>query len=673
MPFNFFRTAGSLKSGLVPVLLLLNILPLVFAEDEFLDDEYFFDEDEGITVVGTMQTSQQMAIIDREEIERRGAEDLANLLQDTLNLNITRYGAYGNQAGISLRGFDSKRVAYLIDGVPVNSILDGKFDINQIDLNSVERIEVIYGGSDSKFNVSGALGGVINIVTVKKQKPGLRIGASVSNTSVMPGEYRDRSGEKQSPRWEDLADTQNYALSAAYGGDAFSFTSNAFANRAQNHFLFKDYVGKIRRKDNNEVWDAGVSASVVRELQDLSKLIASSNFYYGDKNYPSSGFSSNFGNQRDFSGRQSLMLDMPRAFRDDLASEISLSWSFSQRDYTSPSGAVSLHNQHSLGAINRWSWYSTDRLTMKSGVDYRFIFLDSTEIGSRSRHDNGVYLTAEYKPSKSFLVIPSVKAAFTSGGSADITAIPKLGLLWSVTESFILRNNYFRSFKFPDFEELYWSGGGAGNPNLRPEDGWGADLGAEWHVTKQTKLESVFFTQWTKDSIHWFYGNGGIWRPENVGEAVFFGIDSKIRFEIPVAFGPVKKIVPSFSYQYLLSYLLCYGYTFDSDKRIPYSPEHTIGGSLDFLWDKGSLLISGHYESLRYHDTANLTELKPHFLINAVVNQKAGKNLSVFGALRNILNKSYESFYDYPMPGTTLTLGLRTNIEIKRSEKIAHN
>jgi vitamin B12 transporter len=146
---------------------------------------------------------------------------------------------------------------------------------------------------------------------------------------------------------------------------------------------------------------------------------------------------------------------------------------------------------------------------------------------------------------------------------------------------------------------------------------------------------------------------------------MFFGLENKLALEIPVKRGPVKKITTSVSYQYLLSYLLSFGYDFGSDKRIPYSPEHTIGSSLEVSWKSGFVMVSGHYESMRYDDRANLTELKPHFLMNATVNQKIKNDVTVFGTVRNILNESYESFYRYPMPGITLTLGIRINIEVK--------
>ncbi|MDR0502838.1 MAG: TonB-dependent receptor [Treponema sp.] len=662
---------------IIPLIFLILFAPLpaspqdLHEDNEFIGEELSFTEEDGITVTGTLQTSQHIVVIEKEEIESRNAPDIAVLLQETGNLNITRYGAYGNSALINIRGLDSKRLAFLVNGAPVNSSMDGRFDIEQIDMNSIERIEIIYGGSDTKYNVSGAMGGVINIITVKKQKPGLKLGATVSNTSAMPGEYRDRGGETQGPNPEDLLDTQNISISAAYGGKNYSFTTNAFANRAENHFLFTDRYGYTRRKDNNEVWDTGGAASFVWKLPNSAKIITSANFHYGDKNIPGSGFSGNFGKQRDISSHNNVMFDMPRILRDDIASEASLGWNYIRKDYTSPAEIFSRHDQQNIMAINRWSWYPGERLVLRSGLDYRFIYLDSSEVGSRNRHDGGIYLTSEFKPVRQFMIIPSVKAVFTSVGDTPVTAVPKLGILWNAAnlrfaDSLAVKNNYFRSFKFPDFEDLYWAGEGGmeGNPALRPEDGWGGDLGVSWRIKKMIVFNSTFFANWLKDSIHWSPGIGGIWRPENIGEAMYLGLENKIEFDIPVSKGPIKKIIPSVSYQYLLSYLLSFGYDFSSDKRIPYSPEHTIGGSVNFVWKTGSLLVSGHYESQRFQDRSNLIKLKPHFLLNAYINQKTGKNLSVFGTLRNILNTSYESFYDYPMPGFTFTLGMRAALEI---------
>ena len=638
-------------------------------DDDLWDDHLWFEDDIGITITGTIETTQHMEVITREDIERRGATDIADILQETLGVNITRYGPRGNQTGISMRGFDSRRVAVLINGIPANSPLDNRFDVFQIDPASIERIEVIYGGSDSRFNVSGALGGVINIVTIAKQEPGLRIGASVSNTSALPGQYRGRDGQTHGPHLQDLFDAQNVSLSLARGGDALSVMANVFFNRAENHFLFEDSFGFTRRKDNNEMWDTGGTVSLVWQLPDLTRLISSSHFYYADKNIPTSGFSAHYGELADIIGRQSFKLEMPRAFHDNVTTEASLTWNTSRRDFTDAGGVFSRHDQHSVFVINRWNWYANDVVTFRSGFNYSFTHLDSTEMGNRERHDGGASMAAEIKLGSRFFVVPSIKAAITGGRTTEVVPVPKLGLLWNISDTLTLRNNYFRSFKFPAFQDLYWVGGAgfSGNPELLPQDGIGGDLGLTWNPDRRFRWENVFFAQWTQNSVHWFE-TAGTWRPENVGAAAFLGLSSSTRFEMPVSLGPVERIVASVSYHYLRSHLMAFGFTFADDRRIPYTPMHTVGFSLDFPWETGSFGISGHFEGTRYADRANLIALEPYFLLNASYSQRIGRNLTFFGSLRNILNQSYESFAGHPMPGISLTLGLRLNLEVNGNE-----
>jgi outer membrane receptor protein involved in Fe transport len=69
--------------------------------------------------------------------------------------------------------------------------------------------------------------------------------------------------------------------------------------------------------------------------------------------------------------------------------------------------------------------------------------------------------------------------------------------------------------------------------------------------------------------------------------------------------------------------------------------------------------INGQFESRRYIDTRNISSLKPYFLLNAGINQKISNLLTFFVNFQNITNQSYESFYDYPMPGFNFTIGLK--------------
>jgi vitamin B12 transporter len=656
-----------------------------YGEDEEASD-WPVVEGGGITFEAEAQQSAAvMAVISREEIEATRAENIPALLERVLGLGVTRYGPYGNITEVTIRGFDTERIAILLDGIPANSARSGDFDFNRIDINAVERIEVIYGGSDAKYNVSGAMGGAINIVTLKKEKPGFHLAGGLSNAGVLPGQYNENS-ETREPQWQDLADAQNFNFSGAYGGDGNSFRANLFGNIARNHFLYKDYYGYARRKEGNEVVDGGASFSWTRELPDYSSLILSGDFYYGDKNIPLSGYAAASVKQRDFSSRQSLMLEMPRFLQNNMSMEASLSRSGQSLEYD-PGPGASIHREQCLSLIARWNIYLSPEFIFRTGLDYRYVFIDSSSSGRYEGHRGGSYIAAEYVfpqeliPAGKLLVNPSLKTAFNAALSPNpsseelfeglyLTAVPKLGLIWQAGERFSVKNNYFRIFKFPDFDDLYWEQGGfKGNPALKPEDGWGSDLGAAYNPESWLFLDGVFHTAWTKDSIHWSgSGSGGAWAPQNIGEAFIFGLDARLQFELPLSAGPLTKIRPGLSYGYLQSYLLSGNLDFASNKRIPYMPQHILGLSLDLYWNQSSLSISGRFESSRFADTWNLVRLEPYFLLNAAVNQRVGENLTVFGSLRNALNAQYVSFADYPMPGLNFTIGARFNFDLSQTK-----
>jgi vitamin B12 transporter len=643
---------------------------LAAQENDFAGDGFYDElpvmEAMGVTVVGTPETTQQMATVEKEDIERRLAPDLATLLEETLDMGITRYGGYGNQTEINIRGFDTERIAILINGIPANSPRSGEFDVSRIDLSNVERVEVIYGGSDSKYNVTGALGGVVNIVTLKKQSPGLSMGAGISNTAYFPGSYNvlHDLGVVADPHYEDLADTQALNFFAGYGAEKYSWKLNWFGTRAMNHYLYQDYDGFARRKMSNEIWDTGAGFSYSRDLAYDASLLSSTDLYYAAKQYPVTGTAEASAMEHDFSVEENLSLDAPRAFRDDLSAEGSLSYTFASMRY----GAGTESADQYVTAINRWGWFPSDALVLRSGADWRFIHVDSTDDGLRNGNNGGLYLTAEAKPVRKLLLTASVKGATDTKQSV---VIPKAGLVWTLVETekagFSLKNNYFRSFKFPDFDDLYYrsaDGLYVGNPDLKPEDGLGADLMWELSLGNSFTASSAIYAQWTTDSIHWVKA-GARWMPENVGTGCFIGADFRPSFTIPLPFKRMDKVKLGLTYQYQLSWLLNDDLDFDDALRIPYMPAHIIGVSIDLPWNasspgsSGSLLASAHWESTRYADTVNEMELDPYCLVNITVNQNIGKNFTLSAALRNVLNELYTSFAEYPMPGLNLTLGCR--------------
>jgi outer membrane cobalamin receptor len=644
---------------------------VLFAQEAEEDPEDYLDfgsDSEGITVTGTPETTQQMEVIYREEIEKRNAQDLAMLLEDVLDMSVTRYGGYGNQTEINMRGFDTERIAILIDGVPANSPRSGEFDVSQVDLNDVERIEVIYGGSDTKYNVSGALGGVINIITVRKQKPGFTLGGAFSNTGYLPGQYvmRHSGGKIGDPHFEDIADMQSLSFLARYGMEKFSWKASLFGNRAGNHYLYQDDYGFGRRKESNEVLDLGGGAAFVWTLPLDAALVSDTKAYYAHKNYPITPNSVGYALAQDFQITENLLFNAPVIFRDDMSTEASLTYQFSHTSY----GVDIESRDHYITGINRWGWYPSEKWTVRAGADWRFLYIhveSPTETQPvKTGNLGGLYLTGEFSPVKRFMLIASVKGATDA---KQATGIPKLGFRWEILPQFVLKNNYFRSFKFPDFDDLYYrslDNRFVGNPALKPEDGLGADLSGEFTLNDMFSVTSAIYGQWTENSIHWIKSAGDRWSPENIGTAFFLGADLRPLLTLGIHKGGITTLTLGFTYQYQLSWLLSGDATFADSYRIPYMPTHIIGGSVDVVWKTGSFLLSAHYETTRYADTLNEMVLDPHCIVHATWNQHVGKYLTAFASLRNMLNAHYESFAGYYMPGISLTLGIRTKFEVSK-------
>lgn len=97
-----------------------------------------------------------------EDIHRSGARDLNEALKLLPGLYV-RTGGDGTPR-IDIRGLRTRQIILLLDGVPINSAIDGQFDPSAIDVENIERIKITRGTSSLLYG-SGGTAGVINIIT----------------------------------------------------------------------------------------------------------------------------------------------------------------------------------------------------------------------------------------------------------------------------------------------------------------------------------------------------------------------------------------------------------------------------------------------------------------------------------------------------------------------------
>jgi outer membrane cobalamin receptor len=127
---------------------------------------------ETITVIGTRIPRVEaqigsVTVIDEQTIRERNDNNIFNLLRDVPGVHASLPGGQGSLGSVFIRGSEPNYGAILVDGVQVNNPTNtrgGSFDFSSLDINSIERIEVLRAPQSSIYG-SNALSGVINLIT----------------------------------------------------------------------------------------------------------------------------------------------------------------------------------------------------------------------------------------------------------------------------------------------------------------------------------------------------------------------------------------------------------------------------------------------------------------------------------------------------------------------------
>ncbi|MDD5429071.1 MAG: TonB-dependent receptor plug domain-containing protein, partial [Candidatus Omnitrophica bacterium] len=124
--------------------------------------------------------SKNVTIIDEEDIVASNAKSVPELLKGEVGIEVKDILSNGKTATVDIRGFGETaplNVLVLVNGRRTNNIDLSGTDWSQININSVEKIEVVRGPQSVLYG-DNAVGGVINIITKKGtgKKPAIMVG-----------------------------------------------------------------------------------------------------------------------------------------------------------------------------------------------------------------------------------------------------------------------------------------------------------------------------------------------------------------------------------------------------------------------------------------------------------------------------------------------------------------
>jgi outer membrane receptor for ferrienterochelin and colicins len=581
-------------------------------------------------------------IIPMERLQSRGATRLQDVLNTELNIRFSQDLALGG-SNLSMMGLPGQNVKVLIDGVPVvgRQGTGNEININQININAIERIEIVEGPMAVIYGAD-ALAGVINIITKKSLDDKINISAAIHEESA-GDEYGFSKG------------IHNQNISIGYKHKSFYFSGNL--NRNNFRGWQGDSTAREKEWHPKTQWMTG--AVMGYRTEKLNAYYRTD--YLHEKIYNPAQFQGLEAIDQNYITKR-LMHQLQLSA--NLSEKLNLNTAVGYTNFERRTQSIAVNKETGRATIANSALQNIDQfvgMTIRGSILYKIsnsINLQpgydiNTERGRGSRLKDGensisdyaVFLSAELKLSSFFSIKPGIRVVKNSVYHAP-PFIPSINAKVTFSEKHDLRLSYGRGFRAPSIRELYFNFYDAshsieGNPGLEAElshsfnASWNARL-LETNVWKLTSTLSTFYN-YVDNMIDYGVKPGSnattyinINNYKSQGVALNNTVRS-IKTELSVGF----------------AYTGRYNALTEADRNLPeftWSPE--LNGSLIYHFNKrfqASLFYkyTGNTPSYVIHPTNNTVILSETFgfhWADISVKKSFAKYLSISAGARNVLN-----------------------------------
>jgi len=398
-------------------------------------------------------------IITKEQIQAQGAVTLNEVMKNQLNVRVDNDNILGSS--MRMQGMGGDKVKILIDGLPINGREGGNINLSQINMNNVDRIEIIQGPMSVVYGTD-ALGGIINIITKTETKPfsisaggyyesigRYTVDASVTRRINKRNQLTIGGGRNQFYGWKPIEqyniyedDTLLYQRSFLFkpnvqhlGNLAYSYT----APSAFNIRFASDYMQEnVANRGNLEVWNP-FDAYAFDEFYDTRRSL--NRLSLGGKLGKKGTWQSQNGFMHYHRTRTSYKKDM-----------VTLTQELNQGQGAQDTSTF--NDVYARGSYNNY----INRFTYTLGYDVSLQFAKSQKIsgGDKTIEDYAAYANLGYEILKNKLKLQGgLRGSVNSLYNPPV--VPSANLLYTPTKKIQIRASYAEGYRAPSLKEMYLS------------------------------------------------------------------------------------------------------------------------------------------------------------------------------------------------------------------------
>ncbi len=429
------------------------------------------------------QSVVKIKTISAETILAKGATRLQDILNTELNVRFSMDPALGVST-MSMQGLSGQNVKVLIDGIPVigRQGTSNAIDLNQLNINSIERIEIVEGPMSTIYGAD-ALAGVINIITKKPEREKLTGSVKLHEENI---------GDEYSFFKEGI---HQESISLGYRAKSF-YTLADFGHNYSGGWE-GDSTNREKQWHPKSQWIGSGVVGFQRDSWNVSYRLD----YLNENLYDPAHFFGNEALDRHYiTNRFMHQLQGAITFNDKLSFNTAVAYT----DYSRKTQAIVVKKdtgEENL-ALSGQDLTSYDGITIRGTLQYKISDKISLQPGYDINLESGAggrlmegtnrladyagFLSAEIKPVKSITIRPGLRFVHNSVYEAP-PVLPSLNTKFELSPYHDLRVSYGRGFRAPSIRELYFyfydsSHQLEGNPDLEAELSHSFNANWNWRV-----------------------------------------------------------------------------------------------------------------------------------------------------------------------------------------------
>lgn len=589
------------------VILLTFFSTLIFANDEIVITADRIESSFG-------DTTSKIEIINQKNIETIKSNNLEEALEKYSDFNVVKGGQIGNTASVFIRGMEASHTLVLLDGIILNdpSNPSRQFDFSKINLNNIEKIELLKGSQGLLYG-SNAIGGVVLLTSKKTKRDEL-------SSTLAYGSHQSANINFNVNKIVNSNDLMNFGFQL--------FNSKGFSS-AKDNTQINDLDG-IKKGSINWGYNGhflnninfDLRTNYLYEVIDLDKG--------GGPNSDDPNFKSK--NQNLFS-----KISLEKIINEKLSSKFQYSYtdylrrSFDQTNVGQTYDGSSFYKgkTHNIEIEN--TYYFNDFLVSQLNVAEN---IEKDLINENSNTSLFLYNRFEYGPA---LVNAGLRFDYNKIFKDAFTY--KLGLGHKFNW-FDLHTSFSTGFRAPSLNQLFDAT--YGNRNLRPEKSKSVDLGIIYKANRFS-LDSTIFYNHLDDRLTY---HPTTFLNINAGKSYSKGIEEAINISLTENLTQITK------------YVLTESFNLANGKRLARRPESLLTHSYHLSLEKFNFdtFLKFKSSTTDVDNNGNDTKNKKFITCNIVIDYLISSMSSASVSIDNLFNSDYEEIWGYNNGGRIINL-----------------